>query len=97
MRVNECIACMGFPCLDVSHECYVIPDLDINPRNVSILMISEAAPPEKKDYYYAGGDSGFESTTLQAYQDAGAQVTSFKDVLDLRVYLTNEVKCGKTG
>lgn len=83
--------------MDVRHECYVIPDVEINPSDVSILMISEAAPPEKADYYYAGGDSGFESTTLQAFQDAGFEVSSFKDVLDMGVYLTSAVKCGKTG
>ena len=97
MRVNEYIACKEFPCQDVKHECYVVPDIDIDPQDVSILMISEAAPPKKEDYYYAGGDAQFESTTLQAFQEAGAQVSSFKDILDLGVYLTSAVKCGKTG
>ena len=97
MRVNECVACTGFPCLDVNHACYVIPDMEINPADISILVISEAAPPEKKDYYYAGGDSQYDRNTLQAFQDAGAEVSSFKDVLDLGIYLTSAVKCGKTG
>ena len=97
MRVNEYIACKEFPCQDVKHECYVVPDVEIDPRDVSILMISEAAPPKKEDYYYAGGDAQFESTTLQAFQEAGAQVSSFKDILDLGIYLTSAVKCGKTG
>jgi uracil-DNA glycosylase len=97
MRVNECVACKEYPCFDVNHDCYVIPEVEINPGDVSILMISEAAPPEKADYYYAGGDSQYETTTLQAFQDAGAEVSSFKDVLDQGVYLTSAVKCGKIG
>jgi uracil-DNA glycosylase len=97
MRVNERVACTHFPCLDVRHEGYIIPEVDINPTEISILMISEAAPAERKDYYYVGGDSNYESTTLLAFQDAGAKVTSFKDVLNLGVYLTSAVKCGKTG
>jgi uracil-DNA glycosylase len=97
MRVNECVACADFPCLDVRHDCYVIPGVDVDPADISILMISEAAPAENKDYYYSGGDSQYERTTLQAFQDAGAEVSSFKDVLDLGVYLTSAVKCGKTG
>ena len=39
----------------------------------------------------------FQQTTLQAFQDAGAGVSSFQEVLDLGVYLTTAVKCGKTG
>ena len=97
MNPSSFISCVEFPCLDVRHECYVIPDVDIDPQNISILMISEAASPKKEDYYYAGGDAQFESTTLQAFQEAGTQVSSFKDILDLGVYLTSAVKCGKTG
>jgi uracil-DNA glycosylase len=96
MKISDCIGCKEFPCVDVRHAGYIIPDVDIDPADISILMISEAAPAESKDYYYAGGDSQFESTTLLAFQDAGAEVSSFMDVLDLGVYLTSAVKCGKT-
>jgi uracil-DNA glycosylase len=60
-------------------------------------MISEAAPPDAGDYYYAGGDALFEQTTVQAFSDAGADVATIQDVLSLGVYLTTAVKCGKTG
>ena len=60
-------------------------------------MISEAAPPNRADDYYAADGALFQRTTLQAFQDAGAAVASFQDVLDLGVYLTTAVKCGKTG
>lgn len=83
--------------MDVRHECNIIPQVDVNLDEISILMISEAVPPESKDYYYKGSDSLFEITTLQAFQEAGADVSSFKDILDLGVYLTSAVKCGKTG
>ncbi|UCD73716.1 MAG: uracil-DNA glycosylase [Candidatus Bathyarchaeota archaeon] len=60
-------------------------------------MISEAAPSNSSDYYYAEGDSLFEQTTVQAFKDAGANVSSIQEILDLGVYLTTAVKCGKTG
>ncbi|MBN1659257.1 MAG: uracil-DNA glycosylase [Anaerolineae bacterium] len=60
-------------------------------------MISEAAPTEPADHYYAGGESLFEQTTVQAFRDAGAEVSSIHDILGLGVYLTTAVKCGKTG
>jgi uracil-DNA glycosylase len=97
MQVSETIACRDFPCTDVRHECYLVPALDVAPERVSIILISEAAPPDPADYYYAAGDPLFAQTTIQAFQDAGADVSSIQDILDLGVYLTTAVKCGKTG
>ena len=39
----------------------------------------------------------FQRTTVQAFQDAGSAVASIQDILDLGVYLTTAVKCGKIG
>ena len=97
MQVSQCVRCKDFPCVDVKHECYVIPDVDVAPEHVSTVMISEAAPVHRGDYYYAGGDALFEQTTVQAFKDAGAGVSSIEEILDLGVYLTTAVKCGKTG
>ena len=97
MRVNECVRCETFPCIDVKHECYIIPDVDVKTDQVSILMISEAAPANSADYYYAKGNPLFQETTVQAFKDAGADVSSILDLLDLGVYFTTAVKCGKIG
>ncbi len=97
MRMNECVACEEFPCVDVKHECYIIPDVNVKPNDISIAIISEAAPANPGDYYYAKGNSLFQQTTVQAFNDAGANVSSIQDVIDLGVYLTTAVKCGKTG
>ena len=101
VRVDERIRCEHFPCTDVNHGAYRVPDLDVNPASISIVLISEAAPENPGDYYYAGGkpQSGalFEQTTVLAFQDAGAQVSSLQEILDLGVILTTAVKCGKTG
>ena len=97
MRVNEFVRCEEFPCVDVKSECYIAPDIDIEPDNVSMIMISEAAPADPGNYYYAKGDPLFQQTTVQAFNDAGADVSSIQDILGLGVYLTTAVKCGKTG
>ena len=97
MHVNRVVGCDGFPCDDVRHDCYMVPDIDIEPARVSIVMISEAAPANSADYYYAGGSSLFQQTTVQAFRDAGADVNSIREILDMGVYLTTAVKCGKTG
>ena len=97
MRVSDCVGCREFPCADVRHACYVVPAIDLKPEDVSIMLISEAAPADPGDYYYAQGNPLFQQTTVQAFNDAGADVTSIQDILDLGVYLTTAVKCGKTG
>lgn len=97
MRIDQCVGCKEFPCSDVRHDCYVIPDVEVQPDKIKIVLISEAAPADPADYYYAAGDPLFQQTTVQAFQDAGAAVQSVQDILDLGVYLTTAVKCGKTG
>ena len=97
MRVSNHVVCSDLPCIDVRHECLIIPDIDVNPDRISVLMISEAAPPDPADYYYAEGDSLFQQTTVQAFRDAGASVSSIHDLLEQGAYLTTAVKCGKKG
>jgi uracil-DNA glycosylase len=97
MRISKRVQCKEFPCADVRHDCYRVPEIDVKPERISIVLISEAAPAEPRDYYYARGNPLFAQTTVQAFNDAGAIVSSIKDILDLGVYLTAAVKCGKTG
>jgi uracil-DNA glycosylase len=112
MHTSDWVKCDDLPCADVRHEMLQVPDIDVDPEKVSIVMISEAAPPDAADYYYASAtrvtatdlagteaahEPLFARTTVMAFQDAGAQVTSIRGVLDLGVYLTTAVKCGKTG
>jgi len=91
------VGCRNFPCTDVKHECYVVPNIEVNPDGISIAMISEAAPVDPRDYYYARGNPLFQQTTVQAFNDAGMNVASIRDLVDLGVYFTTAVKCGKTG
>ncbi len=97
MKPNGTVKCDDFPCTDISRLSYLVPGLEFDPARVSILLVSEASPVKPEDYYYAGSDALFARTTLLAFQDAGAQAASMQDILDLGVYLTTAVKCGKTG
>ena len=60
------------------------------------MLISEAAPLQTSDGYYAGGKPLFAETTIQAFNDAGAKVSSVADILQLGIYLTTAIKCAKT-
>lgn len=97
MRVKDHVGCRAFPCTDVNHASYAIPNAAVAPERISIILISEAAPADPADGYDAPGDPLFAQTTVQAFRDAGAAVASVEDILALGVYLTTAVKCGKTG
>jgi uracil-DNA glycosylase len=60
-------------------------------------MISESAPADPNNYYYASGDPLFQKTTVQAFRDAGVKVSSIMDLVEKGVYFTTAVKCAKTG
>lgn len=95
MRPSRTIRCEDFPCRDIDRDGYSVPAVTLDPAAVSIILISEAAAPNPADNYYARGRPLFQQTTVQAFQDAGAEVEGIRDILDLGVYLTTAVKCGK--
>jgi len=97
MRISECIGCPAFPCIDVKHPNHYVPDVDVNPEMISIVVVAEAAAAKLEDNFYAAGNPLFAQTTIQAFSDAGAVVSTVRDILALGVYLTTAVKCGKTG
>jgi len=96
MRPNEFVKCADFPCQDVNKKCYVIPNIEVETGKISVSMISEAPPEDLGDYFYAPNNPFYGQTTVQAFNAAGFKVSSMKDVLDLGVYVTTAVKCGKT-
>ena len=97
MNISHCVRCTTFPCKDVQHAGYVVPDFDVRPELITVILVSEAAPVAPTDFYYAGDDALFARTTVQAFNDAGAQVATMQDIVALGVYLTAAVKCAKTG
>ena len=97
MRISDYIQCIDFPCTDARQESYLVPELDIDASSIRIMVISETAPKEAKDYYYGSCEALFARTTVQAFQEAGAKVTTVQDLLQRGIYLTTAVKCGKYG
>jgi uracil-DNA glycosylase len=96
MKITDKIKCSDFPCKDVDKNSHIIPPAEIDPVKIKILMITEAPPPDKADYFYAGGSPFYLQTIIQTFKDAGADVSSMQDILNLGVYITTAVKCGKS-
>ncbi len=96
MRPGDQVRCETFPCRDVDHAVHLVPRIELDPERISIVLVSEASPPDPHDDYYAPGEPLFARTTVEAFRQAGAEVGSIQDILDLGVYMTNAVKCAKT-
>ena len=95
MRIADFIQCINFPCTEARQESYQIPDLELDLASIQLMLISETAPTNSSDYYYAPGEAMFARTTLQAFQEAGLHVGSIPELLSMGIYLTTAVKCGK--
>jgi uracil-DNA glycosylase len=96
VKISDKVKCAGFPCEDVDKNSYMVPPSEIDAAKIKVIMIAEAPPSDKADYFYAGGSPFYLQTTLQAFKDAGAKVNSMQDIINLGVYITTAVKCGKT-
>jgi len=97
MRPNESVKCADFPCQDVNKKCCIVPNIEIDPIKIKTFMVSEAPPSDLGDYFYALENPFYVQTTVQAFNDAGYNVASMRDVLNLGVYVTTAIKCAKTG
>jgi len=95
MRISDHIQCIDFPCDEACQETYQVPNLELDPASIKLMLISETAPPDPADYYYASVSAMFARTTLLAFQEAGLAADSIQDLLHKGIYLTTAVKCGK--
>jgi hypothetical protein len=88
MKTSDFIACQNFPCQDTASKNYLVPEIEISPEKIWMVMISESAPADRKDYFYSGVDALFAQTTLLAFQDAGVKASSIQELVDRGIYFT---------
>jgi len=96
MKISDKIKCTDFPCQDIDKNSYIIPSREIDAEKIKVLMTTEAPPNKEADYFYSAGNPSYLQTIIQAFRDAGTDVSSMQDILDLGVYITTAIKCGKT-
>jgi uracil-DNA glycosylase len=97
MKISDFIKCPDFPCPDVEKNAYAVPTADIDTAKIKAVIIAEAPPGDKADYFYTPGNPFYLQTVIHAFKDAGEDVNSMQDITNLGVYITTAVKCGKTG
>jgi len=97
MKPDRAVRCSGFPCEDIRQDLHAVPNPEIDPERIRVIMISEAPAPNLADNFYSSGTPFFVETTTDAFRLAGFEVKDMSDVLNLGVYITTAVKCGKVG
>src|SRR4030042_4344679 len=95
IQVKNSVQCIDFPCAEAKHASYLVPDINLDPASIKLILIAETAPADPRDYYYVGKDAMYARTTLQAFQEASLSVSSISDLVKMGIYLTTAVKCGK--
>jgi hypothetical protein len=95
VHITDFVQCIDFPCEEARQEGYLVPEIDIDPANIKLMLISETAPGKTSDYYYGSCEALFARTTVQAFQEAGARLSTIQELLELGIYFTTAVKCGK--
>lgn len=96
MKTNETVKCTHLGCTDIVSADCILPSCDIDPEAIKIVMITECPPESIEDYFYTSDNSFYMQTTLHAFKDAGFNVSTVKEIIDMGVYLTTAVKCTKT-
>lgn len=71
-------------------------DVNIEPETIRAIMINEIVPIDSDDDFYGKPDSAYMSTTIPLFRNAGIEVNSIQDILNLGIYITNAVKTPKS-
>ena len=75
-----------------------LPDCDIDPGKIKVVMISEVPPQNPADDFYSKSkEPDYLRSTLGLFGKAGIDVQSMRDILNLGIYITTTVKSPKTG
>ena len=95
MRISEMIQCHDFPCMDILLKFHRIPDIQIVPDTIKVLMISEAPSKNDKENFYSTGNQDFMRTTIQLFRDAGFKISRIGELIEKGIYITTATKCPK--
>lgn len=79
-------------------ESLQLPDCEIDPQNIKVVMINEVVPKNPDDWFYSEThDPENRKTAFGLFEGAGVPVKSMNDVFDLGIYITAALKTPKEG
>ena len=71
-------------------------DVDVDPAGIRAILINEVVPADPAQDFYGERGEEYLSTVLPLFRQAGLEVQSIRDILDMGVYITNAVKTPKS-
>lgn len=75
-----------------------LPNVNVDVENIKVIMINEVTPQNPEDFFYSQSERpDYMKTTLQLFKNAGADVNSIQDIINMGIYITTAVKCPKAG
>ena len=75
-----------------------LPDCEILPANIKVVMINEVVPRNPDDWFYSETlDPENRRNALGLFEGAGVPVKNMRDILDLGIYITAALKTPKEG
>lgn len=82
---------------DLAAGALQLPDCELDPENVKVIMISEVPPQNPEDgFYSAAPEPDYMKSTRGLFNAAGVPVNSMRDILGMGIYVTTAVKLPKT-
>jgi hypothetical protein len=79
-------------------ESLQLPDCEIDPQNIKVVMINEVVPKNPGDWFYSEThDPENRRTAFGLFEGAGVPVKCMNDVIDLGIYVTAALKIPKEG
>lgn len=82
--------------LDAASNPFYFNDIDVIPEKIKAVLINEVVPLDSKDDFYGKQKPEYLSTTIPLFRQAGIDVSTAKELLDLGIYITNAVKIPKS-
>jgi uracil-DNA glycosylase len=75
-----------------------LPDVNLDPEAIKVIIINEVTPQNPNDFFYSLSEQpDYIKTTLSLFKNAGANIESIQDVINMGIYITTAVKCPKSG
>ena len=75
-----------------------LPDCELDPGSIKVIMISEVPPKNPEDGFYGGSpESDYMKTALGLFRAAEVRVGDMRGILGLGIYITTAVKSPKVG
>lgn len=83
---------------NLAAEALQLPDCELDPAKIKVVMINEVVPRNPDDWFYSGTpDPENRRTVFGIFEIAGVSVKSMRDMLDLGIYITAALKTPKIG